>query len=65
MPEAKAIATLRVNGRILEAEYSVCHDVIFKGTTNGKIEDQDAELREALKRHKSNRHSLDSPPSAE
>jgi len=51
VPKFEAIVTLRINGRIVEAECSVCHDVIFTSGTAGAIEDQEAELRDAMVRH--------------
>jgi len=57
MPKVEAIVTVMVNKRIVEAECSICHDVIFVGRA-GSSEDQEAELREAITRHARRWHSL-------
>jgi hypothetical protein len=55
MPEA--FITLKMNGKIIEAECSLCRDVIYKPSQNSRIEAQHKELREAAHRHCSLRHS--------
>ena len=60
MPKLEAIVTVMVNRRIVEAECSLCHEVILARGRVGSIEDQEAELREAIHKHASQRHSVDS-----
>jgi len=57
MPKVEAIVTLIIDKRIVEAKCSLCHDVILGGGRAGSIEDQEAELREAINRHSSRWHS--------
>jgi len=57
MPKLEAIVTLMINRRIIEAERSICHDVILARGRGGSIEDQEAELRDAINRHARQRHS--------
>jgi hypothetical protein len=58
MPKLEAIVTAVVNQRIVEARCSLCHEVILARERVGSVEDQDAELREAIQKHASQRHSV-------
>jgi hypothetical protein len=57
MPKLEAIVTLMIDRRIVEAVCSICHDVILARGRSGSIEDQEAELRDAINRHARQRHS--------
>jgi len=57
MPKVEAIVTLMIDKRIVEAECSLCHDVILAGGRSASTEDQETELREAIDRHAKRRHS--------
>jgi hypothetical protein len=57
MPKPEAIVTLMIDRRIVQAECSICHDVILARGRVGSIEDQEAELRDAINRHARQRHS--------
>jgi hypothetical protein len=57
MPQVKAIVTIMIDKRVIEAECSLCHDVILAHGRADSIEDQEAELREAINRHARQRHS--------
>ena len=52
----KAIVTLRINKRIVEAECSVCHEVIMHGDEGGSSADEEQRLKEAIVVHTKNRH---------
>jgi hypothetical protein len=57
MPKAEAFVTLRINGKIIEAQCSLCRDIIFRAAEDSKIEDQEKDLRDAADRHSRLRHS--------
>jgi len=57
LPKPEAFISLKMDGEIIEAECSLCRDVIYKPTENNRVEAQQKELREATDRHCSLRHS--------
>jgi hypothetical protein len=57
MPKVEAIVTIMVDKRIVEAECSLCHDVIFAHGRADSTEDQESQLREAINKHARQRHS--------
>jgi len=57
MPKPEAIVTLMIDRRIVEAVCSICHDVILGRGRTGSIEEQEAELRDAINRHAKQWHS--------
>ena len=61
-PKVTAIVTLMVNGRILEAECSVCHEPVFKCGPEGTTQDQESELREAIRWHAVRSHGKRDQP---
>ncbi len=61
MQEIKSHPWLIVNGKVVEAECSVCHQVIYVRGDRLATEDQENEIREAVTRHALSRHRLDAP----
>ena len=57
MPKVEAIVTVMIDKRIVEAECSLCHEVIFAHGRAASIEDQETELREAINKHAKRWHS--------
>jgi hypothetical protein len=57
MTNVEAVVTLRINGRITEAECSLCHERIFVDGGEASIQEQEVKLREAVKRHAWKWHS--------
>jgi hypothetical protein len=49
--------TMKINGRIIEAECPICRDVIYRSTHDTKVEDEEKALHEATNRHYRLRHS--------
>jgi hypothetical protein len=57
MQKPECRAWLRIDGRILEAECSICGDILFRPNETSTVETQDEEVREAMSRHVKTRHS--------
>ena len=58
MPKVEAIVTLMIDRKIIEAECSLCHEIILAQTEkSGSIDNQESKLQEAVKLHARKRHS--------
>jgi len=57
-PKVKAIVTIRIGDRIVEADCSLSDDTVIARPGLEPDEDQESALRETIERHVKNRHSL-------
>jgi len=57
MPKPEAIITMKINGRIIEAECSLCHDRLYMDAGEASLQEQESKLHDALSRHARQRHS--------
>jgi hypothetical protein len=57
-PEPKAIVTIMIDKRVVEVECSICHDIIIAQPGLNPDEDQDAAIKEAIRRHAGSRHRI-------
>jgi hypothetical protein len=58
MAKLETIVTVVIDKGIVEAECSICHDVILARRRTGSLDDKETELRDAINRHTQQRHRL-------